>query len=45
MLKKYEKTYSIKEMDIMMKEHIREEAEVLRKNLREKRKNNEIEYV
>jgi len=40
-----EKTYTLEEMDEIMKKHIQKEADVLRKNLREKRKNNEIEYV
>lgn len=40
-----EKTYTLEEMDTIMKAHIQKEADVLRTNLREKRKNNEVEYV
>lgn len=40
-----EKLYTLEEMDVIMKKHIKEEVENLRKNLREKRKNNEAQYV
>lgn len=40
-----EKTYTLEEMDVMMKEHIKNESEILRNNLREKRQVREISYV
>lgn len=40
-----EKTYTLEEMDIMMEKHIQENAEILRKNLREKRKSQEYIYA
>lgn len=40
-----EKTYTMEEMDIIMGEYIKEQSEVLRKNLRVKRKSNTVEYV
>ncbi len=40
-----EKTYTLEEMDVIMKKHIEKNAEILRKNLREKRKTNENIYV
>jgi len=40
-----EKIYTFEEMDVIVKKHIREEAEILRKNLREKRESYDVEYV
>ena len=39
------KTYTLEEMDKMMEQHIQENAEILRKNLREKRKTHEYTYA
>lgn len=40
-----EKTYSIEEVDVIMKKHIQEQWEILRKNLREAKAKSQIEYV
>ena len=40
-----EKIYTFEEMDSIIKKHIREEAEILRKNLREKREHKVEQYV
>lgn len=38
-------TYALEEVDAIMASHIHQDAEILRNNLRDKRKYNEVSYV
>lgn len=40
-----EKTYTLEEMDVIIKDHITKNSQILRKNLREINKKTEVEYV